>query len=393
MFVSEEVSYPSLETPVLLLDLDKLEANIREMSQLAAEAGVKLRPHIKVHSSALIAKWQIEAGANGIEVGLLDQAEAFADEGFDDILVAHPFYGRDKLEKLQRLLRKSWLKISVVVDMFEQAEAISKVGQSVGRKVPVLLKIDTCEPSRPRAARFGVPPGDPALKLAKKLCQLPHIEFMGIYAHEMGVEPTQEGVDNAAFETASIMSETARMLRREGVNVEHVSVGASTTFRSTCRLIREGRFPEITEIHPGSCIIGDMRYVNAFALTEDRCALTVLAGVISTSHPNFAVIDAGSKTLGGDPIIERHDTPGFFWEGRPSYGAIRGRPDLWLGYVSAETSCVYYKDPGMKLKLGERIEIIPNWAAIVTNLHDRMYGVRKGKIEVVIPITGRGRGT
>jgi len=381
-----KVPYSSLDTPAVLMDMGKLEANIREMSQLAAEAGVKLRPHTKIHESALIAKWQIEAGARGVEVGPLDQAEALAGEGFDDILVAHPFYGRHKLERLKRLLGKPGLKITVVVDMFEQAENISKVGEAVGRKIPMLLKIET------GGNRYGVLPGESALKLARKLCQLSGVEFMGIYVHEMGAEPTAEGVDKKAFEVLSVVSETAKMLSLEGIKTEHVSVGASPTFRSTCRYLKEKRFREITEIHPGSCVIGDMRYVTGFAMTEGKCALTVLASVMSTSHSDHAVLDAGGKTLGVDPIIERRETPGFFWEGKPSFGSIRGRPDLRLGRLSAETSCVYYKDPKKKLSIGERLEIVPNNAIIVINIHDHVYGVRNGEVAMVIPITGRGRG-
>ena len=101
---ASESLYPSLDTPCVLLDLDKLEADIKEMSSLAAEAGVHLRPHIKVHQSAFITKLQVEAGACGIEVGTIDQAEVFAAEGFDDIMVAHPFFGQLKMAKLKRLL-------------------------------------------------------------------------------------------------------------------------------------------------------------------------------------------------------------------------------------------------------------------------------------------------
>ncbi len=104
--MKHEIPYSSLDTPVVLLDMNKLEANIREMSQLVAEVGVKLRPHTKVHESALIAKMQIEAGACGIEVGAIGQAEAMAEGGIDDILIAHPFYGDHKLEILERLLNK-----------------------------------------------------------------------------------------------------------------------------------------------------------------------------------------------------------------------------------------------------------------------------------------------
>ena len=166
------VPYPSLDTPCVLLDMDKLEANIREMSQLAAEAGVRLRPHVKVHQCALIAKMQMEAGACGIEVGTVAQAEAMVEEGIDDIITAHPtFYGVHKSAILKKLLDKPGIKIAVVVDMVEQAEDIAQLGREVGRKVPLLLKIETNRVAR-GGARFGVFPGEPALQLAKRLSQL-----------------------------------------------------------------------------------------------------------------------------------------------------------------------------------------------------------------------------
>ena len=138
------ISFLSLDTPAVLVDMNKLETNIRGMSQLAVEAGVRLRPHVKVHECDEIAKMQIEAGACGIEVGPVAQAEAMAEAGLNDIIIAHPgFYGGPKLETLKRLLNKPELKVTVVVDMIEQAEGISQTGQAVGRKVTVLLKIDT----------------------------------------------------------------------------------------------------------------------------------------------------------------------------------------------------------------------------------------------------------
>jgi len=188
------------------------------------------------------------------------------------------------------------------------------------------------------------------------------------------------------------LTETAKMLREEDVTVEHVSVGASPTFHDTCRYIKEGKFPEITEIHPGDWVVGDMRFVTRFAMTEDRCALSVLTSVMSTSQSDHAVVDAGGKTFGADSMIARREVPGFFGEGKPRFGSIRGHPDLWLGRLAAETSCVYYMDPRKKVRLGERLEVVPNNAIIVVNIHDQLYGVRSGVVETVIPVTGRGRG-
>ncbi len=385
-----ETPYPSLETPAVLVDLNTLEANIREMSQLATQAGVKLRPHCKAHESASIARMQIEAGAYGIEVGPVGQAEAMAEQGISDIIIAHPgFYGVTKGNILKKLLNKPGLKLTIVVDMLEQAEIISEVGQAVGKKVPLLIKIDLG-----RSSRYGVLPGKPVLSLAKRLRQLPGIELVGIYGHEIGAKPTPESQDEVAFEAATIMTENARMLRKEGIPIEHVSVGSSTTFRSTCRFIKEAKFTEITEIHPGQCVIGDILYMKLGGNTRETCAVTVLTTVMSTSHPDWAIIDAGYKTFGADSLIAERDTPGFWWQGRPSFGSVQKRLDLWFGRLSAETSCLYYTDPDPKKKLhiGQQLEIVPNNATLVINIHDQLYGVRNGMVEKVISVTGGRRG-
>lgn len=379
--------YPSLDTPCVLLELDKLEANIKEMSTLTAEAGVLLRPHIKVHQSAYIARLQLEAGACGIEVGTIDQAEVFAAEGFDDIMIAHPFFGQHKLEKLKGLLSQTNLKLTLIVDMVEQARAISQVGQTMGRKVPMALKIDT------GGDRYGVPPGKPALESAKAVSALPGIELVGIYTHEVYGGPTLEGADDLTYQVATTMSETAVMMKQAGFPIDHVSIGSSATYRPACRLIKQGKLPEITELHPGSCIIGSVLHIRRFASTEDQCALIVLTSVMSTSHSGHAVIDAGLKTFGPDVLYAFHDRPDFLWEGKPSYGRVLGRPDLWVGAVAAESARVFYRDPNKKLTLGQRLEIIPNNPFIVTNMHDQIYGVRRGRVEKVIPMTGRGRGS
>ncbi len=383
----KKICYPSLDTPCMLLDLDKLEANIKEMSHLAAEAGVLLRPHLKVHQSAFITRLQVEAGACGIEVGTVDQAEVFAAEGFDDILVAHPFFGQLKLARLKGLFSRPNLKLTLVVDMIEQAKAISEVGQAVGRKVPVVIKIET------GGDRYGVPSGRPALHMAKAMSLLPGIDLKGIYTHEVYSGATPGGPNELAYEVCSTMAETAKMMKKAGLPADHVSIGSSPTYRPTCNYIKQGKFPEITEIHPGSCIIGSMLHVHRFAIEENRCTLTILASVMSTSHPNHAVIDAGSKTLGSDPLLAFQDRPDFYWQGKPSYGAVRDRTDLWLGSVAAESARIFYMNPKNRLRLGQRLEIIPNNPFPVTNMHDQLYGVRNGKIKRIVTVTGRGRGS
>ena len=273
----------AIKTPAVIVYMDVLESNIARMSRLAREAGVRLRPHTKIHECPDIAKMQIAAGACGIEVGAIERALCMAEAGIDDILIAHPFYGDHKLAVLRRLLDKPGLKITVMVDMMEQAEGISRVGESIGRAIPTLLKVNT------GGDRFGVPPGEPALRMAKQLCRLTGIAFEGIYVHEMGGKPTPESMNRLALESATMAAETARLLSKEGIPGGHVSVGASPTLQATCSLLKGKQFPEITEIHPGHCAIGDMWHVRGRVSTREACAAAVLCTVMSAADPGHVV--------------------------------------------------------------------------------------------------------
>ncbi len=381
----------ALDTPSVVVYLDVLEANIAEMSRLAAEAGVKLRPHTKIHECPDIAKLQIAGGACGIEVGTIERAICMAEAGIEDILVAHPFFGDQKLDILRRLIEKPGLKLTVMVDMMEQAGPISRVGEALGRRIPVLLKINT------GGNRFGVPRGEPALRLATQLCGLPGVAFEGLYAHESGGKPTPESQEQLALEAATVMAETARLLTSAGIPATHVSVGASPTFRATCSLLKEKRFPEITEIHPGHCVMVDMWHVKARVSPREACGAAVLCSVMSAVDPQYVVIDAGYKTFGADSLIQYRDLPGFFWQEKPSYGSAQGRPDLWMGRLSAETACVQYMEPNIapeeRLRVGDRLEIVPNNATLVISMQERIYGVRHGLVERVFAVAGRGQGT
>jgi D-serine deaminase-like pyridoxal phosphate-dependent protein len=188
------------------------------------------------------------------------------------------------------------------------------------------------------------------------------------------------------------MVEIANLLQKEGIPVEHLSVGSSSTIRSISKFMREGKFREITEVHPGNFVIGDISYMKEGGNTREMCAGTVLTTVISTSHPEKAIIDAGFKTFGADYLIGASRESDYWWEGWPTFGSVQGRPDLRCGFLSAEVGSIYYMDRNEKLELGERIEIVPNNVTLVISLHDQIYGVRQGKVEKVIAVTGHDRG-
>jgi len=362
------------------VDLDKLDQNIKKMARLAADADVKLRPHTKTHLSPYIAKLQVKAGASGICVAKIGEAQAMADEGLDDIMVVHPFYGSPKFKALHELLvQKPKLKLSLVVDMPEQAQEISKVGVALGKKIPVLLKIYT------GGGRFGVMPGEEALRMAKSIASLPGIDFAGIKAHEntRGAS-TPEANEKVARDTAEIVTEVVRKLKNEGLPVRIVAVGSTPSILGTLRV--RSSYPEITEIHPGSYIFGDAQYMHRFWFTEETVALTVLTTVISIRE-NRAMIDAGYMTF--DAYL-----PSFLQTayGYARHGYVKGQVDLKLGNSTQEVSILTMTDPSKPLSIGDRLEIIPNHAGLVVNLHSQLYGVRGGKVERVIPVSCREKG-
>jgi D-serine deaminase-like pyridoxal phosphate-dependent protein len=269
--------------------------------------------------------------------------------------------------------------------MIEQAQGISQVGEAASKKIPVLIKIDS------GLGRFGVLPGEPTLELAGKVNQLSGVSLMGVLTHKSVFrEKTREDIRKVGLESASVAAEVAQMLRKEGFAIRDVAVGCTATFEDVCDYYKKGYFPEVTEVHPGGGVLIDPLYINNFYGTEDDCAITVLATVISTPAPNRAVLDVGARTLSNDTLAHLQWKPDYLVDGRPSYGIVKGRPDLRLGRLNMEVSVVYPTNLEKRPTIGDQLEIIPNMVNIATNFQEKMYAVRKGEIEGEILLTGRG---
>jgi D-serine deaminase-like pyridoxal phosphate-dependent protein len=376
--------YHTLDTPAILLDLDKLEANIEEMSQLTKKANLKLAPHSKCHKSPDICKMQIDAGATGITVSKLSEAEVLVEEGITSIEIVHPIFGDHKFRRFKLLFENPEVKYTIVVDMIEQVEELARIGKAVNKKVPVLLKINT------GLNRFGVLPGTPALELARKIINVQWIDLQGILAHESCFgERTPEGVERLVFEHTAVVDKTASMLKKEGIPITTVAVGATPSAKIICRYKKY--FPEITEIHPGAYVLGDRTYANAFSMTEERCAATILTTVLNTTSPGRASIDAGAKTVGVDAMSQLSWQRDYLFEGKPSYGSIRTRPDLRIEALHEEIGILRFTDPSRGVKLGDRLEVVPNRISFTVALHNVMYGVRNGSVKKEFPIALQGK--
>src|ERR1700730_7318765 len=134
-------SVNDVSTPAVLIDVDVVERNVARMAERARAAGVRLRPHAKTHKILEVGRRQLEAGACGLTLAKTSEAEVFAAAGFDDIFLAYPVVGADKAKRLLALSDR--VNLSVGADSVEGARTLSEIFASAGRKLRLLLKIDS----------------------------------------------------------------------------------------------------------------------------------------------------------------------------------------------------------------------------------------------------------
>lgn len=362
----------NLETPVTVVDLDVLERNIKSMADFCQAHGVALRPMIKTHKSPLIAKQQMQAGAVGVLVATLDEAEEMARVGILDVTIAYPLIGTGQRERLLELAARA--KLTLSVDSMEAIEAYSSVfgpTADAGRPpVGVLIIIDS------GGRRLGVSP-DGAVALGRAIEAAPGLTLAGVATHPghvYGCSSPDEVEAVAAQETGAVLA-AAEQLRGAGLAVSTVAVGSTPTARIAATV--DG----ITELRPGNYVFFDAIQVALGAATTDDCALKVLGTVLSRPTPQTAVIDVGSKMLSSDRGAHGLDLV-------RGYGHIVGHPELVIERVSEELAVVSAPD-GYALNIGDRIEIVPNHACTACNLVDVLVGVRDGRVESTIPVTAR----
>jgi D-serine deaminase-like pyridoxal phosphate-dependent protein len=358
-----------LDTPSLLIDLDVLERNVREMAAVARAGGVVLRPHTKTHKSPEIARMQVDAGASGITVAKLGEAEVMVDAGLDDLLVAFPIVGEGKLERLGALLERADVRVSL--DAVEVAEGVGRVGKEVGRDVPVLIDVDT------GLGRMGRPAGEPSARLALEIAAVPGVEVIGLSTHAghayRATEP--EELRRIAEHEALDVIETAERCEREGLRIRVVSVGSTPTARIAATV--QG----VTEIRPGTYVFNDVQQLRLGVASEDDCAARILATVVARPTAERFLIDAGTKSFSGDG----GDGPPF-----PGRGVVGGRPELVLDFMNEEHGVGHILGDA-ELRIGDRLQVIPLHVCSAVNLFDAAYGVRGDRVDHEIAIAARGK--
>jgi D-serine deaminase-like pyridoxal phosphate-dependent protein len=353
-------------TPSVLVDLDALERNIARMAARAAAAGVRLRPHAKTHKCPEIARMQRAAGARGLSVAKVGEAEVFAGAGFDDLFVAFPVVGEDKGRRLLALADS--VRLCVGTDSLEGASTLAAPFREAGRTLDVLLKVDV------GYGRVGVLP-ERAAELAEALATTPGLRLCGVFTHagHAYLASERSGVEAIARSEGEILAATAAELRSEGLPIEEVSVGSTPT--GPIAMTATG----VTECRPGNYVFHDASQVALGTCAPEDCALTIVATVVSVPARDRAVLDAGSKTLSSDPL-------------RPlsgGYGQILGRRSR-VEKLSEEHGVVAVAD-GESFRVGERVRVLPNHACVVANLHDFLLGTSGDRVEAVLHVAARGR--
>lgn len=361
-----------LNTPVAIVDLDIMEKNINDMAKFAKDIGVQLRPHIKTHKVPEITTLQLEAGAVGITCAKLGEAEVMLDTiAVDDIFIANQLVGKSKIQRLFKLLGNILVsRLTIAVDSLEVAQPISDMAVQKRTKVPVLIEIDV------GLKRTGVPYGEPAVKLAQELSKMSGLELVGIYTHEGHVygAKNSEQLKEISLESGRMMVETADMLWKSGFDIQVVSVGSTPSAKITCTV------PGITEIRPGTYVFNDYYQIRLGVAEEEDCAFTILATVISTPEKGRAIIDAGTKSFTSEKCSEFG-----------VYGLIKNMPYVKLVRAYEEHGVLEIDTSKGNLKIGDKLEIIPNHVCPVVNLFDELIGIRNDIVETTWKVSARGK--
>lgn len=351
--IAEEIG-----TPVVAIDLDRVERNIARVQGIMDKAGLDHRPHIKTHKSPFIAKLQVAAGAKGITCQKLGEAEMMAAAGLDNILISYNLQGEATLERLAALLRGG-VHLTVAVDHPSVAAGLANAANAAARRLDVLIECDT---GRERA---GVASVGEAVALAKVAAANPSLRFAGfmLYPPEDKWPQTQRFLDEALAG-----------IRAEGLDAQIISTGG------TPNLSHVGELKGASEHRAGTYVFNDRMMLACGAARPQDVALNVIARVASRGGPERGIVDAGSKTL-------TSDTGG----GLDGFGLIVEHPEARIARFAEEHGFLDLSRCNDRPFVGDVVRIVPNHVCVVVNMVDELVAVRGDEIVGVIPVAARGR--
>jgi D-serine deaminase-like pyridoxal phosphate-dependent protein len=368
--VKPGISKWDLDTPALCVDLDKMERNIAKMQSSLQANGIASRPHSKTHKCAAIAKYQLATGSIGICCAKVSEAEAMLENGVEKVCMTTSNPSPSKIRRAMAIRKRNSSFIQAV-DLEENARDLSAAAKEAGVVADVVIDVAV-------GARSGIPAGEGALALAKLIDKLPNLRLRGMLSYDGGVQHAKgfAARKERALKTIEPHAEVFAMMKKAGLNMEIFSGGGSGTYNIMHMV------PDFTDIQVGSYLFMDMQYMAIGSESGDAVfsdfapSLTVITTVLNNRFPNTLTTDAGAKALTLNT---------------PTAGVI-GEPGMTYNAGSDEFGSVRFTTPPTKsYQIGDKLECIVPHCDPAVNEYDWIYGTRKDKVEVVWPITGRGR--
>jgi D-serine deaminase-like pyridoxal phosphate-dependent protein len=348
-----------LDTPTLLLDRAACDRNLARRAAFFRNRPAKLRPHFKNHKCVTLAKRQLAAGAVGLTCAKLGEAEVLVEHGVDNVLIANQVVGGPKMARLARIASQA--HVTVAIDHWEQAAAISAAATVAETTIHVLIEVDI------GMGRCGVLPGSPAVDLARQVVRLPGLHFAGLQAYEGHVVNVLDRTERAGRARAAMQMaiDTRGQLDAAGLPVACLSGCSSATYDSS------GILDGVDEVQSGTYATMDRQYQRL--VPEFELALSLLVRVISRPDVERAVLDVGVKGAGGEFGVP----------------AIAGYPEVEIPFFLAEEHVVVRHVPDWPI--GQLLRLIPSHACTTCNLHRELIVHEVGRVVDIWPIEASGK--
>ncbi len=347
-----------LVTPALVLDLTAARRNITKMAERISAIGADLRPHIKVHKSAEIARMQVEAGAIGISTATVWEAMVMVQAGLDGVFVANTVAGPDKLAALATLAHDA--DVMVAVDDARNGSELAAAARAAASTLGVLIEVDT------GMDRAGVDTVEEAIALAHRISQLDGLRLLGVTGYEghCSLTPERELRHNRQRAAMRFLLDVAESIRAAGLPCGIVSAGGTATWDWTAAAAG------VTEIQAGSYVVMDN--FHGAMVSDFEHALTVVSTVISR-RSDRVIVDAGNKSMAA-----------------PHLASVRGH-DLEVMRFDEEHG-IFVATADVDLELGSVVELIPGYAPGTVNWYDAFHVVEDDRVVDIWPVIPRGPG-
>ena len=355
----------TVETPIGYVDLQRTRLNAKKIASYAEAHGLKWRPHVKTHKCRQIAKIQLDAGATGITVATLREAEVMSTVT-QDLVLAYPPVGSSKMERLTQLPRE--LDLKVALDSAEVLQQLAVAATSAERQVGILIERDV------GLGRVGVQSVEEVLQLATLAQNLEGVNFRGILFYPGQIRMVELEQETQVREVASLVEEMTMALDLAGLSPEIVSGGSTPT------LWRSHNYGGITEIRSGSSIFYDLEALRIGVASHEDLAYTVLTTVVSTAVKGRAVVDAGSKALSKEGRSADGD-----------FGVLFDRPEVTVTALNEELGVLDLSRTDWNPRVGEKVQVVPNHVCVSVNLQDALLA-KDDDVHLILNLEARGRG-